>query len=106
MDTVILRNAEVELFLYTNVDGIVSKKPQTMCVLQRIRDEFCSFQDILQPSPMRRYVAVMQMKHKEPVPVDLESFNSLCMGSTPHDLEVLRCFVPSKGHDSEYVTFR
>ena len=101
-----LTNGEVDIFLYTNADGTVSRKPQSMCVLQRIRDEFCAFQDVLQPGVSRRFVAVMQMRGKEAVPVDLESFNSLCMGSTPHDLEVLRCFVPSKGHDAEYVTFR
>ena len=104
-DTIILNKGDVVMYLYTNIDGYISKKPTSMHSMQRIRDEFCGFLDNLQPNG-HKYVAVAHYAGRAPIPIDIENFNSICMGATPPDLEILQVFVPSKGSQTVGTTFK
>jgi hypothetical protein len=102
---VVINRGDVEMYLFTNTDGYISKKPITMHAMQKIRDEFCSFIDIIQPNK-HLYVALAHYSGRPLVSLDLENFNSICMGSTPLDLELLQVFIPSKGNLSSSATYQ
>ncbi len=93
------------MYLYTNMDSYVSRKPATMHSMQRIRDEFCGFSDIIQPQN-HKYLAIAHYTGRPPVPLDLETFNTICMGATPLDLELLQVFIPSKGNMASSATYK
>lgn len=103
MDTAVIEGGEIILYLYTNVDGNVSKKPAALHNFQNMRDAFFGFLEHLQPSG-HEYVAVCHSP--TPLPLDAESFNSLCMGHPSPEVQVIQVFVPSKGDSSASVTFR
>lgn len=106
MDTVVINRGDVEMYLYTNSDGYIARKPSQMHAMQKIRDEFCSFIDVIQPNK-HLYVAIAHYTGSpSPVSLDLENFNSICMGSTPLDLELLQVFIPSKGNLSSCATYK
>ena len=96
---------EVAVYLYTNMDGYIAIKPSKMHVMQKIRDEFCSFIDVIQPNK-HQYVAIAHYNGRSPVFLDLENFNTICMGATPLDLELLQVFIPSKGNLSCSATYK
>jgi hypothetical protein len=100
-----LESGEILLYLYTNVDGNVSKKPAGLHNFQQLRDAFFGFLEHLQPGG-HEYVAVMHTASPAPTPLDAEHFNSLCMGAPSLDAQVLQVFVPSKGDSGTSVTFR
>lgn len=101
----VINRGDVEMYLYTNSDGYIARKPSQMHAMQKIRDEFCSFIDLIQPHK-HLYVAIAHSTGRSPVPLDLENFNSICMGSTPLDLELLQVFIPSKGNLSSSATYK
>jgi hypothetical protein len=105
VDTIILNKGGVVMYLYTNMDGYVSKKPKSLNSMQKIRDEFCGFLDNIQPSG-HKYVAIAHYSGRQPLPIDIENFNSICMGATPTDLDLLQVFVPSKGNPTSHSTFK
>lgn len=105
VDTIVLNKGEVVMYLYTNMDGYISKKPKALHSMQKIRDEFCGFLDNLQPTS-HKYVAIAHYAGRLPFPIDIENFNSICMGATPADLELLQVFVPSKGNPTTHSTFK
>lgn len=100
-----INRGDVEMYLYTNSSGYIARKPIAMQAMKRIRDEFCSFIDIIQPNK-HLYVAIAHYTERSPVPLDLENFNSICMGATPLDLELLQVFIPSKGNLSSSATYK
>ena len=94
------------LYLYTNVDGNISKKPAGLHNFLSMRDAFFGFLEHLQPGG-HEYVAVCHSgAPPPPALLDAESFNSLCMGSPSPDVQVIQVFVPSKGDSGSCVTFR
>lgn len=100
-----MNRGEVEMYLFTNMDGYITKKPQSMHAMQKIRDEFCSFIDVIQPNK-HQYVAIAHYAGKPSVSLDLENFNTICMGATPLDLELLQVFIPSKGNLTSSSTYK
>jgi hypothetical protein len=73
--------------------------------LRRIRDQFLDYVPHLQPRE-HFYVACMQLSGELPTFLSNDAFSNLCLGSTPPNLEILQCFVPSKGDLTSNATYR
>lgn len=96
------------MYLYTNVDGHITKKPLAMQNFAKIHEQFLSIADSFKlTNNPNMFVATTQSCGKSPVMLNIEEFNKLCLSSTiPNDLEILQCFIPSKGNTSTCCTFR
>ena len=105
IDTVILSDAEAKLYLYTTREGYIAQKPRNMHDLRRIRDQFLNYVPILQPDG-HRFVAIMALEGEEAKYLSNDAFSNLCLGATPKNLEMLQCFMPSKGDPASNVTYR
>lgn len=106
VDTVILERGEVVMYLYTNTDGIISKKPVGLNNFLSMRDAFFGFLEHLQPDGYKHVAVCHSSGTTGGVCLDGESFNALCMGNPSEEVEVLQAFVPSKGDTGACVTFR
>ena len=105
MDTVLVESGDILLYLYTNIDGNVAKKPAGFHNLQNMRDAFLGFLEHLQPGGYEQ-VAMCHTGGPTPAPLDLEGFNTLCMEGPSYDVQAIQVFIPSKGDTGSSVTFR
>lgn len=105
IDSVVLSDGEVKLYLYTTREGYIAQKPRNMLDLRRIRDQFLNYVPVLQPDK-HLYVAVTAMEGEEPQFVTNDALGSLCLGATPKSLELIQCFMPSKGDPHCNKTYR
>lgn len=105
IDTVIINDAEAKLYLYTTSEGYIAQKPRNMHDLRRIRDQFMNYVAVLQPD-QHLYVAVMSLQGGESKFIPDDVFSNLCLGATPKNLEMLQCFLPSKGDIRNNATYQ
>ncbi len=101
----VLKNAEPYIYLYSTTDGYIAQKPRNMHDLRKIRDQFLNYVPILQPS-QHLHVAIIQLTGEAPKFVSNDTFSNLCLGATPKTLEVVQCFMPSKGDSNSNATYR
>lgn len=94
------------MYLFTNVDGFISKRPKSMLSFEKIYEQFLIFATAISPEK-NLFVAFCHSAGKLPVAIDTDTLTNFLRNRTiPLDAEVLQCFIPSKSDTSFNTTYR
>jgi hypothetical protein len=104
IDTVLFDSGTVEAYVYTDVEGHISRKPKAMLAMTRIQQQFIDAMELFQPRGAK-YVALAQFEGREDVqPLTLDDFNTICK-TIPANLQTLQIYISSKGDADRYKTY-
>jgi len=107
LDTVLLEDKRIKLWIYTDYDGNISKKPRNLYSLVRVRDEFIGLVQTFQPGGYTNVALILQNEdNATPVPVSLEDLTVMCDEGLSSDVVTIQIFIPARGNHAHFRTHR
>ena len=107
LDTVLLENGVITTWIYTNSDGCISRKPRNLYSLTKVRDEFVELASTFRNHVINsNYVALIHYGQTAPAAFTIDDFDSLIFDTIPPEIVSIQIFIPAKGSDSNFRSFR
>jgi hypothetical protein len=111
VDTAVVERRDVLHYTYTDVEGRVTLKPKNVHNLRSIHAEFMKIAYAIQGDTPKHIALAYRLGSAAPVVLPVDDFEAYCfeLVTAPTfsaEVEMVQCFVPSKGTDSHYRTYR
>ena len=111
VDTALLQRRDVLHYSYTDVEGNVKLKAKSLHNLRSIHAEFMKIAYAIQGDDPKRIALCYKYDSSTAIVLDTDSFESFCfeLVTAPafsSEIELVQCFVPSKGSDGHYRTYK
>ena len=111
VDTALLQRRDVLHYTYTDVEGNVKLKAKSLHNLRSIHAEFMKIAYAIQGDEPKRIALCYKYDSSTAIVLDTDSFESFCfeLVTAPAfstEIELIQCFVPSKGSDGHYRTYK